>query len=190
MTDRLNHRYSEIDILVLRRAANTIAACVNLHILSIIAFSDEEFNAFCALFDPLPIIPGLRHLEMCFSFDNNVLKFVKRHHSQLRSLSVFHGYDAPNDALATGALFCSQFSLPLSISHIECSPFLAPIFLPNSHITDVVLDWQEWDIVDDVAPRAVTALARSSTPVVTVSYSSRAWNLEFIRLAARGYTMS
>lgn len=184
LSDANTHRYTDINSSVLIRAAKTLAACVNIHTLSIIAFCYEEFSDFCAFFDPLPIIPGLRHLRMQFSLDVKVLEFVKHHHSQLRSLSIIHVHDDGDDALATGTLLCSQFSIPLSMSRIECSPFLAPIFVPNSPITDVGLDWPQWDIVDDVAPRAVTALARSSTQVVTLSYNSKAWNIEFIRLAA------
>lgn len=181
---RLGDRYSEIDISVIERGAKTLAACINVHTLSIVASEHESFVEFCALFDPVPIIPGLRHLAMRFTFDVKVFEFVKHHYHQLRSLALVHTHEYPEEVLAAGTNFCSQFSLPLSIDTIECSPFLTPIFVPNSCITDVSLHWPEWDAVDDVASRTVMALTRSGTPVTTVSYNSKAWNIEFIQLAA------
>lgn len=47
---------------------------------------------------------------------------------------------------------------------------MAPIFIPNSRVTDVSLLWPQWDPVDDVAEKAVDALAQSDESVVTVHY--------------------
>lgn len=180
-------RCFEKDISVIERGAKALAACVNIHTLSVVAGdsdSSDSFDAFCALFDPIPIFSGLRNLELRFTFDDNVLEFVKHHYRQLRSLTILHAHEDPDEALAAGTMLCSQFSLPLSTVNIDCSPFLTPIFIPNSSITEVSLLWPNSDWIDDVASQTVMALTCSNTPVTTVTYESRAWNLEFIRLAA------
>lgn len=73
---------------------------------------------------------------------------------------------------------------PVKHISINCSPFLAPVFILNSRITNVYFDWQEWDMVDDATLKAIMALTRSSATVLTVSYESKSWNIEFIRLAS------
>lgn len=170
------------------RASSLLAALTNLRHLTLIASGFDAWSAYCAFFHPVPFLPALRHLMICFSLDAHVLDFVQMHYLRLSSLSILSTIDVDdedNTPAAGAAELCTRYSLPLPFSQIACSPFLTPIFLPGSRISDVGLFWPTTsEDVDDVAPVAVHALASSGCPVLTVSYTSYSWNLKFIELSA------
>lgn len=117
---------------------------------------------------------------------------MKNHYVQLRSLYIHDAHDITDydgevvAALTRGNNFALRFQLPLSCGSISCSPTLVPVFLPGSYITNVTLEWPIWDIgaVDNAATTTITALASTRNPVKSLSYITRTWNLEFIRLAS------
>lgn len=171
------------------RGSSFLAALTNLRRLRIFASEYERWTPYCTFFHPIPILPALRHLDLCFSLNKDVLDFVQSHYLRLSSLSIytvdaFDGYDIPATGMA--AELCARYSLPLPgpVSRITCSPFLAPIFVPGSCVSAVSLWWESWDDVDDAAETAVPALAQSAGPVRAVSFWSYAWNLKFIELSA------
>lgn len=171
-----------------------LASCVNLEVLEISGHEDEAPWQFCRLFvtTTLPHFPSLRHLTLQFHFNNDVYEFVQRHYHQLSSLTIEYQSDL-EDATADmtwTANFRENYSMPMppSCTKLSCSPILVTAFLPGSHIKRVSMGWKAMSNLqelDRLAPDIITAMTKSRSPILDISYISRSWNLRFMSLAAR-----
>lgn len=143
---------------------------------------------FNTLFKHEQHLPFLRHLSLRIALDAHVLAFVQRHLGRLLSLSIWHKDTTASSKLRTGRELCSEFSLPLppSVTVFQCSPILAPIFIPNSRVTDVSLSWPHYlsATTPQASDEAVKSLTQSQSSIVVAAYSSLEWNTRFMELAA------
>lgn len=147
-----------------------------------------QFSLSNTLFTHKLHLPLLRHLSLSITLNLRVLAFVQRHADQLLSLSICHTDTTVGSKLRTGRDLCSQFSLPLppAVTVFQCSPILAPIFIPNSRVTDVSFVWPHYLSANEpqATDEAVKSLTQSQSSIVVAAYSSLEWNTRFMQLAA------
>lgn len=173
------------------RGALAIAACVNLQSLTIRTSESSGQSPF-PLFDELLNfrlrLPVLRHISFSFLLGLDTMEFVERHSEQLEFLSIYMAGDVVARQFLFTKELCNIFSTPLPISTIHCSPFLTPIFVPRSRITDVSLYWPcrqlELDELPHVAKDIIVPLTQSGRPVIVLAYASHVWHTEFMAHAA------
>lgn len=184
-------RYSETPATTLERGGQVIVACINLRRLSVEAVTIEavmQFSLSRAFFMHELRLPLLRHLSLDITLDAHVLAFVQRHLDQFLSLSIWHQDTTMTDKLRVGRELVSQFILPLpsAVTTFQCSPTMAPIFIPNSSVTNVSFFWPHYfnESGTQGTDEAVEALTQSQSSIVVVTYSSPEWNIRFMRFAA------
>lgn len=185
----------EIDGALMERFRPVLASCINIEVLEISGQEHEAPWQFCVLFEPItPTLnfPSLRHLSLQFYFNDNVYTFVQRHYHQLSSLTIEHQSDLRDASgdMAWTANFRENHSMPMppSCTRLRCSPTLAPVFVPGSYLTRVWMSWNAMsnlDQFDRLAPDLVTAMTKTRSPIVDLSYVGRSWNLRFMSLVAQ-----
>lgn len=176
-----------------------LASFVNLERLAILCIEHYSPRQLCALFQPMPRFPFLRHLDLRFILDQFVLNFI-RHHcdlGRLESIGLEHQdyirMFVPDIASTMQDLMQGPLVAPPSCSALYSTPVLAPHLLPGSHFTRVSMYWdisQDIEELEPLIPGLVRAMEESRSPVVHITYStpSHNWNLAFVSLAATQLT--
>lgn len=125
-----------------------LKACITLQDLRItknILPAPELTSRPGMIFADLPVFSSLRRLDLELDLDNKIICFVKDHYTDLTSLRLhLSSEEGEVRHLYTGGKsVCSRYSLPLppSCSFLDCSTYLASVFVPRSHVTDLCLHY-------------------------------------------------